>query len=106
MEGGEDLENREPVELPIDGILDLHAFQAREVRSLLPEYLMACRRKGIIDVRIIHGKEAGTLREVVHSVLRRLPEVVSFRLAGQDAGVWGTTIVLLMPMDKAHKGED
>lgn len=96
---GEDLENMEPVELPIDGILDLHTFHPREVTSLLPEYLMACRRKGILDVRIIHGKGSGTLREIVHAVLKRLPEVVSFRLAGLDAGGWGATVAILRPID-------
>ena len=97
---GEELEDREPVELPIDGVLDLHTFHPREVKSLLPEYLMACRRKGILDVRIIHGKGSGTLREVVHAVLKRLPEVVSFRLAGMDAGGWGATVVILKPIDR------
>lgn len=106
MKEGEDIENIEPVELSIDGILDLHTFHPREVRSLLPESLMACRREGILDVRIIHGKGAGTLREVVHSVLRHLPEVVSFRLAGQDAGGWGATVVLLTPVAPSHTGKD
>jgi dsDNA-specific endonuclease/ATPase MutS2 len=95
----------EPVELPIDGMLDLHTFRPGEVRSLLPEYLMACRRKGILDVRIIHGKGSGTLREVVHSVLKRLPEVVSFRLAGLDAGGWGATVAILRPIDR-HAVDD
>ena len=92
----------EPVELPIDGVLDLHTFHPREVMSLLPEYLMACRREGILDVRIIHGKGSGTLRQVVHAVLKRLPEVVSFRLAGLDAGGWGATVAILRPIDYIH----
>jgi dsDNA-specific endonuclease/ATPase MutS2 len=60
---------------------------------------MVCRRKGILNVRIIHGKGSGTLREVVHSVLKRLPEVVSFSLAGMDAGGWGATVAILRPME-------
>jgi len=102
MKEYEDFENTEAVELPIDGILDLHTFRPREVRDLLPEYLAACRAKGILEVRIIHGKGTGILRETVHALLKRLPEVVSFRLAGEDAGSWGATVVRLRPMDHMH----
>jgi len=98
MKEDEDIENAEAVKLPIDGILDLHTFHPREVRDLLPEYLMACREKGILDVRIIHGKGTGMLRETVHTLLKLLPEVISFRLAGQDAGSWGATLVRLAPL--------
>ena len=85
----------DPIEIPIDGTLDLHAFRPAEVRDLVREYLAACREREILQVRIIHGKGTGTLRETVHSVLRRMPEVASFRLAGEDAGGWGATIVIV-----------
>jgi DNA-nicking Smr family endonuclease len=96
-EVGEDEEGLGPVELPIDGTLDLHAFLPREIKDLLPEYLGACRKRGILDVRLIHGKGRGALRETVHSVLRRLPGVASFRLEGGEAGGWGVTLVRLRP---------
>ena len=102
MKDDENFEGADPVELPIDGVLDLHTFHPREVRDLLPEYLIACREKGILDVRIIHGKGTGMLRETVHALLKRMPGVDSFRLAGQDAGSWGATIVRLMPMNHAQ----
>jgi DNA-nicking Smr family endonuclease len=85
----------QPVELPIDGILDLHAFRPRDVKELLPDYLAACREKGILEVRVIHGKGSGMLRKTVHSLLGRMPGVASFRTAGEDAGGWGATIVIL-----------
>ena len=93
-------ENRsgmEPVELPIDGVLDLHTFDPGEVKDLLPDYLHACREKGILEVRIIHGKGTGMLRATVQAILRRLPEVASFRLADETAGSWGATMVELRP---------
>lgn len=86
----------EPVGLPIDGILDLHAFHPKDVKGLVPDYLEECRKRGILRVRIIHGKGSGALRETVHAVLKRLPGVRSFALAA-DASGWGATIVELHP---------
>jgi DNA-nicking Smr family endonuclease len=86
-----------PVEYPIDGSLDLHTFRPGEVRELLPEYIAACRGKGILEIRIIHGKGTGVLRETVHAILKRMPEVDSFKLAAEERGGWGATIVTLKP---------
>ncbi len=84
-----------PVEWPINGILDLHLFQPSDVGDLVPEYLRACQEKGIQEVRIIHGKGTGQLRKSVHAVLKRLSCVHSFSLAPSTAGGWGATIVQL-----------
>ena len=92
-------EDPEPLELPIDGVLDLHTFQPREVKDLLQDYIVACREKGILEVRVIHGKGTGALRRTVHSILSRLPEVISFHLAGAEAGSWGATLVRLRPLE-------
>jgi DNA-nicking Smr family endonuclease len=92
------MDEQEPVEIPIDGTLDLHTFEPREVKDLVPNYLALCREKGILQVRIIHGKGTGALQRTVHSMLSKLPEVVSFKLAMEDGGGWGATIVLLKPL--------
>jgi dsDNA-specific endonuclease/ATPase MutS2 len=86
-----------PVEYPIDGTLDLHTFHPRDVKNLVPEYLHACREKGILQVRIVHGKGTGALRRTVHAVLEKLPEVASYQLGGDAGGGWGATIVVLLP---------
>jgi len=85
----------EPIRLPIDGVLDLHHFNPREVGELVPAYLAECRNAGIFEVRIIHGKGTGNLRRSVHAILSRLDSVVSFRLAGEEEGGWGATLVEL-----------
>jgi len=90
-------EEHDPVEIPIDGILDLHQFQPGDVRDLVPDYLDLCRGKGILRVRIIHGKGTGALRTTVHAILSKLPGVASFKLAMEDEGGWGATIVALEP---------
>ncbi len=82
---------------PIDGALDLHTFQPADCRDLVPEYLAECRGKGILQVRIIHGKGRGVLRQTVQRILERLPEVQAFYPASEDAGGWGATIVILKP---------
>ena len=89
----------QPFEVPINGILDLHTFQPREAKDLLPEYLEECRKQGMLEVRIIHGNGVGVLRETVHSVLRHLSYVLSFKLAGENAGGWGATLVRLRASD-------
>jgi DNA-nicking Smr family endonuclease len=83
------------IDLPIDGTLDLHTFRPRDVKELVPDYLAECRERGILEVRIIHGKGTGALRRTVHAILSRLPEVASFGLALEDAGGWGATLVTL-----------
>ena len=87
--------NEKPRELPIDGVLDLHTFRPRDVKELVPDYLDECRRRGILQVRIIHGKGIGALRETVHAILRKRPDVESFALAPGNAGGWGATVVML-----------
>ena len=81
------------MEIVVDGVLDLHPFDPRDLRTLVPDYLAACRERGIKSVRIIHGKGKGAVRESVHALLSRSPLVAGFRLAGADAGGWGATLV-------------
>jgi DNA-nicking Smr family endonuclease len=85
----------EPVELPITGVLDLHNFRPREVKDLVLDYLAACGERGILQVRIIHGKGIGSLQRTVHAILSKHPEVSSFTLDHPQYGGWGATIVYL-----------
>lgn len=84
--------------IPITPELDLHTFRPSEIGELLPAYFEECLHERIHHVRVIHGKGTGTLREGVHALLRRLPEVESFQYpAGEGSGGWGATWVRLAP---------
>ncbi len=89
------------IEYPLDGVLDLHAFQAREVQSVVCEYLRACRARGVLRVRIIHGKGRSVLRGMVHRLLDSEPAVSGYQAAGDRSG-WGATIVCLLPPDRGY----
>jgi DNA-nicking Smr family endonuclease len=85
----------DPLQMPIDGVLDLHTFNPRDIKELVPDYLAACQAKGILQVRIIHGKGIGNLQRTVHAILSRHPEVTSFSLDHPEYGGWGATLVAL-----------
>ena len=92
---GEPPESDEPVELPIDGELDLHTFRPSEVAELVQDYLDECRARGIHEIRIVHGKGQGSLRRTVHAALARRDDVLHFGLAPPERGGWGATLVTL-----------
>lgn len=83
-----------PIEYPIDGILDLHQFSPKETRDVVESYIEACLERGIFQLRIVHGKGIGVQREIVHSLLKKHPQVVSFRL-DPGSSSWGATLVNL-----------
>ena len=88
-------ESHEPVIIPITDELDLHLFQPREIPDLLDSYLEACVEKGIKEVRIVHGKGTGVLKERVWSLLRRDPRVLEVKGAPAECGGWGACCVRL-----------
>jgi len=83
----------EPIEMPIEDVLDLHTFSPKEVPDLLDDYFTECLKKNILSVRIIHGKGSGILKKRVESVLQRHRLVRDFKPAPPEAGGWGATIV-------------
>ena len=95
MADKEDLDFQSPVEIPIDGVLDLHTFSPREVKDLIDDYISACLQAGLFDIRIIHGKGKGILRDRVYSILKRHPLVEHFSQAPLEAGSWGAVLVKL-----------
>ena len=85
----------EPIVLPVEDSIDLHAFHPKDVSSVVEEYLEQCKQAGIREVRIIHGKGIGAQRNIVQSILAKNPSVLSFREAPPESGSWGATVVVL-----------
>ncbi len=95
-----DFVGAEPVQsLHVDGELDLHTIPPKQVGDLVDDYLDTCRAQGVLQVRIVHGKGIGALRETVHARLRRRDDVLEFGLGGAGAGSWGATLVRLQPLE-------
>jgi DNA-nicking Smr family endonuclease len=91
----EEYDPEEEVVVPVEDSLDLHTFRPQEVKDLLDDYLQAALEKGFEEVRIIHGKGTGVLRERVQSLLKRHPLVAAFEQAQAASGGWGATVVRL-----------
>jgi dsDNA-specific endonuclease/ATPase MutS2 len=80
-----------PVELEITDVLDLHSFRPSEVADVVREYLDAAYALGLRELRIVHGKGAGTQRRTVRTLLARDGRVEAFGDAPLEAGGWGAT---------------
>ena len=68
----------DPVRVPIEPELDLHAFAPRDVASVVQDYVTAAAEAGLGDVRIVHGRGRGIQRGIVQAALERHPMVVEF----------------------------
>ena len=85
----------EPVRVPIEDSLDLHAFAPADVRSVVDDYLGEAHARGLREVRLIHGRGIGVQRASVQAVLSRHPLVERYWDAPPERGGWGATLVLL-----------
>jgi DNA-nicking Smr family endonuclease len=89
----------DPVVLPVTGELDLHAFAPGDAIAVVEDYLDECRRRGILDVRIVHGRGRGVRRAEVRRALESRADVRDFHDAPPASGGWGATLVVLAPLD-------
>jgi len=69
----------DPVRVPIEAELDLHAFAPQDIPSVVSDYIDAAVLAGLRDVRLVHGRGKGVQRGIVQAALDRHPLVVEFR---------------------------
>lgn len=89
------MDDSEPLDLPIEDSLDLHAFAPKDVRPVVEEYLREAVARGFREVRLIHGRGIGVQRASVQSLLAGHPLVLRFFDAPPERGGWGATVVVL-----------
>jgi len=87
------MSNDEPVRVPIEDAIDLHAFAPRDVISVVDEYLRAARDAGFTEVRVIHGRGKGVQRAEIQRLLRSHALVEAYRDAPESH--LGATLVRL-----------
>jgi len=83
----------DPVRVPIEPEIDLHAFAPRDIPSLVEEYIEAAAAAGFREVRLVHGRGRGVQRGIVQAALDRHPRVIEFR--DDTASHLGATIAVL-----------
>ncbi len=98
MSPGEPDDPDDPIVLPIEDSIDLHAFAPKDIPDVVSSYLEAAREAGLEEVRIIHGRGKGVQKERVRQVLGRSEHVAHFEEATPDRGGFGATVVRLKPV--------
>lgn len=94
----------EPVHVPIEDSIDLHAFAPRDIPSVVEAYLEAAAEAGFSEVRLIHGRGKGVQKEVVRRVLAGNPLVARYAEAPPEGGGWGATVAWLRQKAKEAPG--
>lgn len=75
--------------------IDVRGQRASEAIAEVERFLDKALLGGSSEVEIIHGRGTGALRREIHNYLRSFPAVDSIRLAPEDRGGDGMTIVTL-----------
>jgi dsDNA-specific endonuclease/ATPase MutS2 len=90
----------DPVHVPIEREIDLHAFAPADIPSVVEEYVNAAAQAGLAEVRLVHGRGRGIQRGIVQAALERHPLVERF-WDDTDSHLGATVAVL-----KSRKGSD
>ena len=81
--------------LSVSPEVQLLGMDSVEALNTLDKYIDDAVLAGLAEIRIVHGKGTGVLRNAVSSYLRRDPRVKSFRLGEYGEGDAGVTIAEL-----------
>lgn len=76
--------------------LDMRGWRAAEVEDQLDHYLNDAYLANLAEVRLVHGKGTGALRQVVRTMLKAHPLVASFSSGSQGEGGDGVTVAKMV----------
>lgn len=75
--------------------IDLRGMSKEEAMMELEKFLDTAMMRNIHQVRIIHGKGTGVLRQAAQVVLKQHPGVVKYQFESQNMGGDGVTLAML-----------
>ena len=75
--------------------IDLRGYRTDKAIDEVMHYIDRALFRGMNQVEIVHGKGDGILKDQIHSYLNERSEVKSFKLATEDSGGAGCTVVVL-----------
>jgi DNA-nicking Smr family endonuclease len=84
--------DEEPVKIELTDEIDLHHFNPRDAKDILREFIAQAKEKGLVRVRVVHGKGRSVMKKIVAEELGKNEAVSSF---SDDRANWGATIVVL-----------
>ncbi|MEZ5283768.1 MAG: Smr/MutS family protein [Vicinamibacterales bacterium] len=84
----------EPIVIPIEDAIDLHAFAPRDVVAVVDDYLQAAHDAGLRQVRLVHGRGIGVQRAAVQRLLARHALVERYWDAPESS--LGATVAVLV----------
>ena len=91
----------QPIRIPIEAELDLHAFAPADISSVVDAYVEAAAAAGLRQVRLVHGRGRGVQRGIVQAALDRHPRVTAF-WDDTDSHLGATVAVLSQGPDPAR----
>jgi DNA mismatch repair protein MutS2 len=100
LEPGAKTEGKEKISLRLEdkeGVKELMllGLTVEEAWTKVDKFLDDAFLLGLLEVRLIHGKGTGALRQGLHNLLKDHPLVESFRLGDRHEGGAGATVVML-----------
>lgn len=75
--------------------IDLRGYRADKALDEVMHYIDRALFRGMNQIEIVHGKGDGILKDQIHSYLNERSDIKSFKLAGEDSGGAGCTVVML-----------